>query len=1767
MATITVPGNSSGSGANTTLLETNLNVSPYFDDFDPTKQYYKVLFKPGTAVQVRELNQLQSILQNQIASFGQNIFKEGSVIKGCSFTFDNDYSYVKLNDTYANTTALTVTDLQDLIVTNSRGLTATVINTLPGLVASNPALNTIYIKYNNSALYANGVSQKQFDPGETLTFTTAAGTSQGQVLVSSYSDAVGKGYAFTTTEGIIFKKGYFIYVAPQTAIISKYTNVPDNVSVGFKALESIISANYDDSLFDNAAGAPNYTAPGADRLRLEPYLVTRTTSDASDSTFFSLVDFKMGKPITIRNDTQFNSIAAEEAVRTYETNGNFVVKQFDLSSQSIANTSDEDYATHFNTIVSKGLGYVEGYRVEFINNNTVKMRRGTDKSTVSSQKVPISMGNYFYVNQVYGNFLNSSEIIKVELHKVAKTANSLRTASRNVNDIIGTAYVKGFNHYSGVQGFYDSKYKIYLFNVVMSPGKSMADVKSIIYYTSSVQAAADVVLTYNASTQSYFADLQNSTNETLFFPFGQNSITPDGFNNINFNYRKTFGSTFSSGSGSFATVTITSSGDVTYNDSFNFSSSNPNDLIVVPSTDAVTPVKSGTVTVYDNQQLKIAPTTDSDSVVNIGTINSAIKVWNDSATNSIGNVQARFRVNDPIYYYVPTGNVAIGGLTGNTWYFVSFANDTHISLSTSQGLGSVGGANITLTETRSTLASTATGWGHNFSGNASVGYVYNGSVSPSFYSNYVIGDFINISSADTRQITNILSDNTIVVNQAFTNDRTNASHKKIFPANIPIPFDVYGRSISYGTNIRELKLYLNENIASGFAVTVDASVNRSNASSIKKAINKSVYVKIDCALHTNKNTGPWCLGMPDVLGITGVYVDQTGSGYSETGTNYVKNFVLDNGQRDSLYDLAYIKLNNGPSGTPFALQKNAKLLVKFSTFTVQPSEGVGFFTANSYPINDANYNATTTITTLEIPRYTTSKGVSYDLRDVLDFRPLVGNTANVATTSQYANINPSYSLSFPSTPYLPQPESLFTTNISNYLGRVDRVSLDINGNIVVREGQPALNNPIPPQEPAKNMTLALVNIPPFPSLTLNEAKAANSYTNMITSKLQQQVRFTMADIGKFNNRLKNLEYYTSLSVLEQSAASLQVRSTDTGQTRFQNGIFVDGFNGFDLSNTKDPTYYIGIDANRTELRPATFIMRSEFNVDLDASSSNVVQAGNLIMLKHTNDNLYIKQEYASKYYNCIEGNIFHNKGVIKLTPSTATGPDIINKPIVNSIDEASNWINLAKAWGTQWNSWETSAASTVRDTLIKGTDSESETVAAGDTSKVTGKTAVNGGTDTTTTTQTLQQTTSTMKLIGTTLSAVAGKPITSDLGTFLSSVTITPFIPSTTIFFQATGLKPSTRVYPYFDNVPVSAFCAPASQKNDYTTNTTDLKSLWVNSSGNQPVLGTTLITDSNGGVSGIFTIPKETFHSGELVFKLVDIDNLETGVSSITTEAEATFYGRTLSKASTQSILSTLPAVVNSQEVKSDNIVINGFAVSTDVVKTFIANPPPAASGGGGGCGCGCFTSSSLIMLASGKEIPINEVKIGDLVYNKNKTAINEVKFVEIVNDKYFKNLYSPNETLEPFATLNHPLFIDGELSSVNPDNNLNWYPWLGKNKKIEAILAPTTGQKVYNLWVDGDGTYVVNGFGTTSIIGDGGLLRLGIEQGIITMQEATDIMLYYTEKSKAAAYGSYIMNKVFAKMNIKWLNKFVLNSLKGQGYAKKFFDATFVLTGKVAS
>ena len=73
----------------------NFNVDPYYDDFSPDKNFHRVLFKPGYAVQARELTQSQTILQDQITKFADHVFKKNSPVNGGNVTSNLNVFYIE----------------------------------------------------------------------------------------------------------------------------------------------------------------------------------------------------------------------------------------------------------------------------------------------------------------------------------------------------------------------------------------------------------------------------------------------------------------------------------------------------------------------------------------------------------------------------------------------------------------------------------------------------------------------------------------------------------------------------------------------------------------------------------------------------------------------------------------------------------------------------------------------------------------------------------------------------------------------------------------------------------------------------------------------------------------------------------------------------------------------------------------------------------------------------------------------------------------------------------------------------------------------------------------------------------------------------------------------------------------------------------------------------------------------------------------------------------------------------------------------------------------------------------------------------------------------------------------------------------------------------------------------------------------------------------------------------------------------------------------
>ena len=93
-------------------INTDLNVTPYYDDYDEDKKYHRVLFRPSVPVQARELTQLQTILQNQVERFGEHMFKDGTIVKGAQFT-DTNVKFAKLNDANTSLSQLVMSEFAD----------------------------------------------------------------------------------------------------------------------------------------------------------------------------------------------------------------------------------------------------------------------------------------------------------------------------------------------------------------------------------------------------------------------------------------------------------------------------------------------------------------------------------------------------------------------------------------------------------------------------------------------------------------------------------------------------------------------------------------------------------------------------------------------------------------------------------------------------------------------------------------------------------------------------------------------------------------------------------------------------------------------------------------------------------------------------------------------------------------------------------------------------------------------------------------------------------------------------------------------------------------------------------------------------------------------------------------------------------------------------------------------------------------------------------------------------------------------------------------------------------------------------------------------------------------------------------------------------------------------------------------------------------------------------------------------------------------------
>ena len=381
-------------------INTDLNVNPYYDDFDEAKQFNRVLFKPAKAVQARELTQLQTILQKQVERFGSNVYKEGTIISGINLTARDDLFYVKLSDQAGfNDPSLynesiktdgSGTKVNYVVTGSTTGLKAEIVRGVSGFETQSPNLKTFFIKYlNTAATGVGGADVKQFLPGETLEITGPYPDSTevvASVTVTSLADHVGKSFGVQCEEGVIYQKGHFIFVDSQFIVVEKYSDVPGEVSVGFKINENIINSNTETTLLDNASGFNNYNAPGADRLQLVPTLISYSSASEPDE-FFALIRYVNGEAVRIRDVTEFSSVGDELARRTYEESGNYVTRGLNATLELEAGTPKVS--------ISPGKAFILGREVTTVTNQKVDITGVLTTQTKPDQASGITYGQYY----------------------------------------------------------------------------------------------------------------------------------------------------------------------------------------------------------------------------------------------------------------------------------------------------------------------------------------------------------------------------------------------------------------------------------------------------------------------------------------------------------------------------------------------------------------------------------------------------------------------------------------------------------------------------------------------------------------------------------------------------------------------------------------------------------------------------------------------------------------------------------------------------------------------------------------------------------------------------------------------------------------------------------------------------------------------------------------------------------------------------------------------------------------------------------------------------------------------------------------------------------------------------------------------------------------------------------------------------------------------------------------------------------------------------
>lgn len=1161
----------------------DFNTAPYFDDFDEQKKFLKVLFRPGFSLQARELSQLQSILQNQVTRFGDFMFKDKSIVIPGVPTLDLNSVAIKLqpvspaDSTDVNSFLNTFINQTSAIeaVGQTTGMRAKINHVTLGDGTDSP---TLFVQFTNSG---NNGSTTQFNSGETLDVNVNG--VDYQVVVEVASDGlipITNSSLARMSQGVIYVNGYFVLVADQVVVLDKYAATP-SYSVGLDIIEQIVTPEDDDSLYDNAQGSSNFTAPGAHRYSIDLSL-TRYEINGFGENFIELFRVRDGFIETQARPFELAYLQEVLAQRTFEESGDYAVTPFELEIKEHRNNDRGLWAT--NVAYSTG-DVVQNESKFFIALSTGVSGTGTGPvhnqgsavdGTVRWRFTDVPSYNFGLFSAADGG--DSSKIVFGVKPGVAYVkgyrAETLGTTFVEANKARSFTLVTDSGVTASVGNFIDINLEgspnlatfetvdLFEIDTGITTGTltTVANSKTITAASLGNIAVGDVFLAFSNTNR--FVIKSNSTGTTSFSAL---NAAPQAATTIpTFRTRKigTARIRYVDGAGGFERVSLF---DVVLNEGKNFS----RDVKVICSqTQAIDMLARG--------YLRGSQVAVSGAV----TITTA-----GAATGSATTFTTDFKVGDVLqtegaqqFVVVAVTNDTTMTVKPNPAALITTArlvrvdtplnepenNDLIFELPVSSIRKIRGGSRDEVTGTTYT-------------------------VMRKFIANTDAGDpaVLSISVPEPSQfISSDLTDYVIIAGQK--DGSVLASGEVCVPLSITV------------VSPQEIRITLS---ASSSVVGAIAAVQnrqfeifapvrkRLSAGSEKTKTLISAFIDVVGQDFAAAQAVP--LGFADIYRVTKVEMHPSQTfGISSLNTSYdsqgnsiggvtdiTSSFILDNGQRDTHYAIGTLR-----RGSAVAVP-TAPFRIFFEYFS--HSTTGDYFSVDSY--TDLLYE--------EIPAYTSPlNGKTVALRDVFDFRPRMGVDGNFTSTGA-------------STCELPKRGLGIECDFTHFLPRKDKIILTRNAEFQLIAGVPA-EIPTFPDTPKECMHLYDVNL---------SAYTFTTSINDIQTLRKDHKRFTMSDVARLEKRIDNLEQATALSLLERDTAGLTITDSE-GFERFKNGFVVDGFSGHGTGNVNDLDYTCAVDPVQKELRPMFYQQNVEllerYTTTEERTNSNYRSNGDIVTLPY-----------------------------------------------------------------------------------------------------------------------------------------------------------------------------------------------------------------------------------------------------------------------------------------------------------------------------------------------------------------------------------------------------------------------------------------------------------------------------------------------------------------------------------------------------------------------